>query len=141
MNHLESSFTGKNAFWRYFIMLAAVLAVSNTIGSIPLIISMFQNPAAMGELAANPNDLSQLGLDPINAFVFMLIPFATGLLAFVLLIRPLNLKHFMTVINGTDKFRWNRFIISAGVWIVVSVLYLFINMKLDPGNFSVNNLS
>ncbi|HBE41909.1 MAG TPA: hypothetical protein DDW27_12020 [Bacteroidales bacterium] len=141
MNHLESSFKGKNAFWRYFVMIVAVLAASNTIGSIPLLVSIFQNPSAIGELSANPNDLSPLGLDPVTAFIFMLIPFAVGLGAFVLLIRPLNAKSIMTVINGTGSFRWNRLFISAGVWIVVSIIYLFVNMKLDPGNFSLNNLS
>ena len=132
MNHLESSFTGKNAFWRYFIMIVAVLAVSNTIGSIPLLISLLRNPSAMTEIAGNPGDLSPLGLDPNISFIYMLIPFAVGLAAFVILIGPLNGKAIMTVINGTGKFRWNRFFISSGIWIIISALYLLINIKLDP---------
>ena len=40
MNHLESSFTGKNALWRYMIMFAVVLIASNTIGALPLIIAI-----------------------------------------------------------------------------------------------------
>lgn len=122
-------------------MLVAVLAAANTIGSIPLLVSMLDNPAAIGELSANPNDLSPLGLDPLTSFIFMLIPFVVGLGAFVLLIRPLNGKNIMTVINGRGPFRWNRFFISAGVWLIVSVIYLFVNMKVDPGNFSLNNFS
>jgi len=141
MNHLESSFTGKNAFWRYFIMIIAVLAVSNTIGSIPLLISLLRNPSAMTEISGNPGDLSPLGLDPNISFIYMLIPFAVGLAAFVILIGPLNGKAIMTVINGTGKFRWNRFFISAGIWIIVSAFYLIINIKLDPENFSLNNVS
>ena len=39
MNHLESSFKGKNALWRYVIMFAVVLIASNTIGAIPLIVA------------------------------------------------------------------------------------------------------
>jgi len=141
MNHLESSFKGKNAFWRYFVMIFTVLAVSNTIGSIPLIISMLRNPSAITDLSDNPADLSPLGLDPNISFIYMLIPFAVGLAAFVLLVRPLNGRTIMTVINGTGKFRWNRFFISAGIWIAASALYLFINLKLDPENFSLNNVS
>ncbi len=141
MNHLESSFTGKNAFWRYFIMIVAVFAVSNTIGSIPLLVSMFRNPAAIGEIATNPGDLTPLGLNPITGFVFLLIPFLVALGAFIFLIRPLNQRDTMTVINGTGTFRWDRFFISAGVWLAVSVVYLFVNMKLDPENFTFNNLT
>jgi len=141
MNHLESSFTGKNAFWRYFIMIVAVLAVSNTIGSIPLVIAMLKNPSAISDLSANPSDLSPLGLDPNISFIYMLIPFVIGLAAFVLLVRPLNGRTIMNVINGTGTFRWNRFFISAGVWLIISIIYLFINLKVDPGNFSLNNVS
>lgn len=122
-------------------MIIAVLAVANTIGSIPLFISMLNNPSAIGELSANPNDLSPLGLDSNTALVYMLLPFVAALAAFVLLIKPLNGKSIMTVINGTNKFRWNRFFISAGVWMVISAIYLFVNMKLEPANFSINNTS
>ena len=37
MNHLESTFKGKNSFWRYLIMIASVFIVSNTIGAIPIL--------------------------------------------------------------------------------------------------------
>jgi membrane protease YdiL (CAAX protease family) len=143
MNHLESSFAGKNAFWRYFIMLLVILAATNTIGAIPLFISMAissaSNPQVLSELAARPNDLSPLHLDPNVGLLIMLFPFVIGLLTFVLLVKPLNDRSLAKVINGTDSFRWSRFLISALVWTGVSAVYLFINLKLDPSNFSVNN--
>jgi membrane protease YdiL (CAAX protease family) len=143
MNHLESSFAGKNAFWRYFIMLLVILAATNTIGAIPLFISMAissaSNPQVLSELAARPNDLSPLHLDPNVGLLIMLFPFIIGLLTFVLLVKPLNDRSLAKVINGTDSFRWSRFLISALVWTGVSAVYLFINLKLDPSNFSVNN--
>ncbi len=122
-------------------MIVAVFAVSNTIGSIPLLISMFGNPEVIAEVARNPGDLTPLGLNPITGFVFLLIPFLVALGAFIVLIRPLNQRDTMTVINGTATFRWNRFFISAGVWLLVSVVYLVVSMKLDPDNFTLNNLS
>jgi membrane protease YdiL (CAAX protease family) len=143
MNHLESSFTGKNAFWRYFIMLLVILAATNTIGAIPLFISIAissaSNPQAISELATRPNDLSPLHLDPNVGLLIMLFPFIIGLLTFVLLVKPLNDRSPAKVINGTNSFRWNRFLISALVWTIVSAIYLFINLRLDPSNFSVNN--
>ena len=54
MNHLESTFTGKNSFWRYIVMFAAVLIVSNTIGAVPLLIAMLiksvSNPAVFSQI-------------------------------------------------------------------------------------------
>ncbi len=120
-------------------MLLAILAASNTIGSIPLFIAMGRHPEAAAALAENPNDLSPLGLDQNTALVYMLIPFVAGLAAFVLLVNPLNHRPLKMIVNGTGSFRWNRLLVSALVWTVVSAVYLLINIKFDPSNFSVNN--
>jgi membrane protease YdiL (CAAX protease family) len=145
MNHLESSFTGRNAFWRYLIMIVIVLVASNTIGAIPLYLSIglrsAANPGILESLANNPNDLSPLGLDPNISLLMLIFPFIAGLAAFILFVKPLNEKTLNIIINGTNRFRWNRFFISALVWIVVSSFYLFANLKLDPSNFSINNIS
>jgi membrane protease YdiL (CAAX protease family) len=138
MNHLESSFAGKNSFWRYLIMLLAILAASNTIGSIPLFIGIIKHPEAAIALAENPNDLTPLGFDPITAVLVMLLPFIAGLAAFILLVKPLNYKSLIKVINGTDSFRWNRLFISAAIWTIICAIYLYINIRYDPSNFSLN---
>ncbi|MGB8491636.1 MAG: hypothetical protein WCE64_11325, partial [Bacteroidales bacterium] len=102
MNHLESSFEGRNGLWRYVVMFAAVLIVSNTIGAIPLIIAYAikaaVNPAVINELASNPNNIGVLGLETNLGFFIMLFPFLTGLLAFVILIKPLNHRTFRMII-------------------------------------------
>jgi membrane protease YdiL (CAAX protease family) len=145
MNHLESTFTGKNGFWRYIIMFAVVLIVSNTIGAIPLLLAMLlksgSNPAVFSQLAANPNDFGVLGLNPNVGLLMMLFPFMAGLLAFVLLVKPLNNRTLRVTINGTNKIRWNRFFISAAVWMILSALYFLFYLKLDPSNFHLNNKS
>ena len=124
-------------------MFALVLIVSNTIGAIPLLIAVFKtsgsNPQVYSQLSANPNDLSILGVSPNIGFVMMLFPFMMGLLAFIILLKPLNNRTLKVTINGTGKIRWNRFFISAGVWLFLSALYLFFYLKIDPANFSINN--
>jgi membrane protease YdiL (CAAX protease family) len=143
MNHLESTFTGKNNFWRYFVMFAVVLIVSNTIGALPLLITAvmrsLSNPEVFSQLSANPNDYSILGLDPNVGLTMMLFPFIAGLLAFILLIKPLNKRTFKNVINGTGRFRWNRFFVSALIWMILSAIYLLLYLKIDPANFTLNN--
>jgi membrane protease YdiL (CAAX protease family) len=138
MNHLESSFAGKNSFWRYLIMLLAILAASNTIGSIPLFIGIIKHPEAAIALAQNPNDLTPLGFDHNSALMVMILPFIAGLAAFILLIKPLNCRSLLKVINGTASFRWNRFFISASVWTIICAIYLYINIRHDPSNYSLN---
>jgi uncharacterized protein len=143
MNHLESTFTGKNNFWRYIVMFAVILIVSNTIGAVPLLIATLiksvSNPAVFSQLAANPNDLSVVGLSPNMGFVMMLFPFIAGLTAFILLIKPLNNRTLGMTINGRTNIRWNRFFISGTVWMVLSALYLIFYLNFDPSNFTINN--
>jgi membrane protease YdiL (CAAX protease family) len=145
MNHLESSFSGQNAFWRYFIMVAALFAATNTVGAIPLLIAMGMksaaNPLVISQLAENPNDLSVLGLDPNIYLMTMIFPFLIGLGTFILLIRPLNGRSFFQVVNGGNSFRWNRFLISGLVWTIVSAIYLVVSIKVDDTNFIINNKS
>jgi uncharacterized protein len=143
MNHLESTFTGKNGFWRYLLMFMAVLIAANTIGAIPLLLSLLvrsgADPSVFSKYAANPNDFSIIGLSPNAGFLMMLFPFIAGLIVFSLLVKPLNHRTLKTTINGSKKIRWNRFFISAAVWITLSALYLFFYLKLDPLNFTHNN--
>jgi len=126
-------------------MILAIFAATNTIGAIPLMISMglkaASDPDIIGNLAANPTDLSLLGLDPNIYLLEMIFPFIIGLIAFIVLINPLNGKTLKQVINGTGALRWKRLFISAAVWIIFSAIYLFISMKLDPSNYSLNNAS
>jgi len=126
-------------------MLAVLLTATNTIGGIPLLIAMgvkaADNPDIIVQLAENPNNLTVLGLDS-NLYLFtMLFPFFIGLITFILLIKPLNHRNFTCTINGTNGFRWNRFLISALVWLIISAIYLYVYIKLEPLNFKVNNRS
>jgi membrane protease YdiL (CAAX protease family) len=143
MNHLEAAFTGKNSVWRYVVMLAAMLLISNTIGSLPLIIAWVKaaaaNPAVTGQLAANPSDFSVLGLNPYLELFTLLFPFVAALAAFVLLVKPLHQRTFKAVVNGNGKIRWSHFIISFFVWTVISAIYLFVYLKIEPSNFVLNN--
>jgi len=145
MNHLESTFTGKNHIWRYTVMIFAVLLASNTIGAVPLLLAValksVSNPGVLADLAANPNDYSVIGLDPNAGLVMMLFPFIAGLAAYIFLVKPLHSRSFISTITGSGKIRWNRFFISALVWIILSAIYLIVYLKVDPSNFTINNKS
>ena len=143
MNHLESSFAGKNSFWRYIVMIAAVFLASNTIGALPLLggllLKSIGDPGLFSALASNPGDYSAMGF-PSNIFlIIMLFPFIVGLAAFWLLMKPLHSRTFSSVINGTGKVRWSRLFIAFAVWTILSALYLIAYLRLDPENFSINN--
>jgi membrane protease YdiL (CAAX protease family) len=146
MKHLESAFKGKNSFWRYLVMFGVVLLAINTIGSIPLFIAyvakVSTNPEIISEIGANPsNIISFLGYDLNIGLFIMLFPYMIGLITFFLLVKPINNRTFKQTINGTSSIRWNRFFVSAFIWILISAAYLFIYKGIDPLNFTLNNTS
>jgi hypothetical protein len=145
MNHLESTFAGKNNFWRYLVVFPAVFIVSNTIGALPLLVGLLfkslSNHEIFSLLAANPNDYSVMDFTSNTLLVLMLFPFIAGLAAFILLVKPLHSRTIRAVINGTSRIRWNRFFISLLIWLGLSALYFLFYLKVDPQNFSFNNKS
>jgi uncharacterized protein len=145
MNHLESTFAGKNNFWRYLVMFAAVFIVSNSIGALPLLLGLLfkslSDPAIFSVVAANPNDYSVMDFSSNTLLILMLFPFIVGLAAFILLVKPLHSRTIRIVINGTLKIRWERFFISFAIWTALSALYFLFYLRIDPQNFSINNKS
>lgn len=125
--------------------MVAVFALTNTIGALPLLISIGINaagdPAILEKLAENPNDLSVVGINPILYLVEMIFPFIIGLIAFALILYPLNQKKLKHVIVGTGSFRWKRLAVSASIWTLFSAIYLFASLRLDPSNYSLLNTS
>ncbi|HLN20683.1 MAG TPA: CPBP family intramembrane glutamic endopeptidase [Bacteroidales bacterium] len=145
MNHLELAFTGKNAFWRYFILIVAAFAGANTIGSIPLLIpsikTILQNPGVAEKLAEDPMNISLLISDPLYGLFSMLFPFLIGLVTFAILFKPINERSFISSITGSPSIRWSHFLTGFCVWAVLSSLYLLVYYKIEPSNFIVNNTS
>jgi hypothetical protein len=143
MKHLESAFFGKNSLWRYLLMVVVLIVVSNTIGALPLLIVYFKailnDPAIAEQIAENPSDVSVLNMDPYTGLAVMLIPFVAALAAFVLLMKPLHGRKAITVMNGGSRTRWSHYFISFLVWTVISALYLFVYLKVEPSNFTINN--
>ena len=126
-------------------MLGAVFIAANTIGGIPLLIGYALklpiDPAVASKLAANPTDLSVIGIDPVVTLFMMLFPFLVGLITFALLIRPLHGRSFYQTFNGTSSIRWRRVFVSAIIWIFLSALYFLVYKWLEPSNFKLNNTS
>ena len=126
-------------------MIVVVILAANTIGAIPLLVALakttLQNPEAAASFAKNPGDFSILGVDSNLGLVMMLLPFIASLFAFILLVKPIHGKPFTIIVNGTGKIRWRRFFTGAVVWLILSGLYLFIFLRIDPTNFTLHNTS
>ena len=141
----ESALSGKNQWWRYLVMFLVAFLASNLIGSIPLIIAIVvstaKDPSIMDNPPENLMDFSVYGIDSNLGLIYIVIPFIVGLVAFALLMKPLNDRPFRSVINGGSKIRWGRILFSFSLWASLFAIYLIVSLKLDPENFTLNNQS
>jgi CAAX protease family protein len=68
-------------------------------------------------------------------------PFILAFFTLALLVKPLNDRPLLTVVNGGRSVRWGRILFSALVWIALSAVWLWYSIRSDPGNFNLNNTS
>lgn len=140
---LTVPFSGKNAFWRYFVGVIVPFLAANFIGALPLVAVIIVNSldgTPVPQKGGMP-DFEAMGIDLNVGFLLNVLPFLVGLLAIILIIKPLHNRKFGTVINGGRNIRWGRMIFAALVWAAISALYMIYALKSDPGNFRLNNTS
>lgn len=126
-------------------MFVVVFAVTNTIGALPLIsviiVQGIKNPEILDTSTENLMNLSAYGIDSNVGLLLMIFPFIIGILALYLLFKPLHGRRFISLFSGAGRIRWNRFIISALVWLILMGIYLYFSIVNNPDNFTLNNVS
>ncbi len=139
---MAAPFSGRNAFWRYFIGVITPFLASNIIGALPLVALMMTRTVGgvMPQKGGMP-DFEAMGVNLNLGFTLTVFPFILAFIAILFLVKPLHERSFSTVINGGRKTRWGRIFFSAFVWIAISAAWLVYSLKTDPGNFRLNNTS
>jgi membrane protease YdiL (CAAX protease family) len=138
MKHLERALDGQNQGWKYLLVFFISLIIGQFIGSIPLVIVIAINANKNGGMPVKPEniaDFSAYGIDPNFGLVLMVIPFLVSLIIAILLIKAFHKRDYMAVINGGSPFRFNRFFVAFVLWAIISVVFLFADIALNPDNF------
>ncbi|MDX2415356.1 MAG: CPBP family intramembrane metalloprotease [Bacteroidales bacterium] len=139
----ESALEGKNQWWRYLVVVLVAFGAAMTIGNIPLLIAVViagvKNPDAVQAIGDNPTDLSSFGLGNNLTLILIVVAFLIGLIAFALMVKPMNGRPLKSFVNGRKKVRWNRILISFLVWSLLFAIYLIVIVKIDPENYLINN--
>ena len=139
MKHLERALDGQNEFWKYLVNFIASLVGGSMVGSIPLavliMIKTIENKGAVTANPANAMDFSAYGISTNLGLVLMMLPFITGLITAILLLRPLHKRSFAEVVNGTKTIRWNRAFTGFAIWFVIMAIYFIVDYTVDPSNY------
>jgi len=139
MSFVSNAFKGKNSFVRYFSGFLIIIAASQLVGAIPLMIVIIVRTLDGGQLDPdNISDLSGLGLSQNLSLVLMLIPFIIGLIAIWLVVKYIHGRTLKQTVTGRVVFSWRRFFQAAGFWLLLMVLAQFVQYLISPESFVFN---
>jgi len=132
------AFKGKNQWWRYLIMIIAIF-LATQLGSFPL--AMVASIKAITDgIEINTStitDFKLLGIDPNVGLMLLALTFVTGMIAYILLFKPLHYRKVLDSITGRNTFDWKRFFFAAFIWGSFMIISFLIAYFKDPDNFVV----
>jgi membrane protease YdiL (CAAX protease family) len=118
--------TGKNAFWRYFLTVVAIVVAVLIIGLIAGIIYLLIN-----------GNINVEQMSPIASLLVNMSIFPAALFVLFLGVRFLHQRRFKTLITPQPKIAWRRMLLSGGLWFLISAISDVITaLWITPGNYS-----
>lgn len=74
-----------------------------------------------------------------NTFLFlMLLTFAIGLGALFLFVKFVHKQSLTSLTTARKKIDWSRILFAFGLWAIISVLFIFLDMYLAPEDYEYN---
>jgi len=131
--YLLNGFLGKNGFWRYLLMIIAVIAATQLAG-IPYGIVAGAKALANGvEMTTeNLSNFQLLGIDPNLGLFLMLLSFVAGFFAIFFLVKPMHERSIKTTLTARERFDWSRFFFAVLIWGGIMILSFIVSYILEP---------
>ncbi|WP_411766883.1 lysostaphin resistance A-like protein [Winogradskyella sp. A3E31] len=139
MNYIQQAYKGHTEFWRYLIG-ALISFVGIIIFSVPhgvaVAFKRFNNELDLNRLS-DTNYLLSLFEPNIN-LVYLLLPFAGGLLFLLLAVKFLHKQSFTSLTTAREKIDWKRFWSMFFVWGILSSSLVLIDYFANPESYVLN---
>lgn len=131
-------FKGKNKWYLYLVMILLVF-VATQLGNIPFSIVAAAKALSNGlELStSNLTNFSLLGINSNLGLFLMTLGFSIGLIAFILLIKPLHQRTFRDTLTGRNKFDFQRFFFGAAVWGGLMIVSFIVSYTINPSDYTL----
>jgi membrane protease YdiL (CAAX protease family) len=136
--YIEQGYKGLNEGWRYVLGIIAVFFVWQILGGVPLVVALILKSDSLavlgsGDLGVMSNMLGS------NTFLFlMLLTFAIGLGALFLFVKFVHKQSLTSLTTARKKVDWSRILFAFGLWAIISVLFIFLDMYLAPEDYEYN---
>ncbi|MCB0462880.1 MAG: CPBP family intramembrane glutamic endopeptidase [Flavobacteriaceae bacterium] len=137
--YIASAYNVLHDYWRYLIGVGVAIA-GIFVFSIPHLIAVFMKTfdgsADMSKLD-DTNYLMTL-FEPNLNLVFILLPFAGGLLFLLLIAKVLHKQSFKQLTTSRDKIDWSRFWFALVFWGIISSSLIAVDYFSNPEHYQNN---
>lgn len=134
---LENGFLPQNKFWKY-IVGAVIFIVASTIGQIPFAIAVAAEAMTSGKSYPTTNEAVMKFLPPNMTLFLLLLSFAFGFAAIILVIKYFHKQTLLSVTTSRPKVDWGRIFFAFSIWSVFTVGSTIVMYYSTPENFVWN---
>ncbi|HLT50771.1 MAG TPA: CPBP family intramembrane glutamic endopeptidase [Arenibacter sp.] len=136
--YIEQGYKGNYESWRYIVGVLIIFIGWQIIGALPLMAILIMKSLGGGETV--PMDVAGMSkLLGSNLFLFlMLFSFAFGLLATFITTRYLHKQTLVSLTTSRGKIDWKRIFFAFGLWAVVTVVIMGIDLYMSPEDYEFN---
>jgi len=125
--YLQAAQQGRNEFWRYGVVILAVIVVTFVV-QIAATIPFF--------LIEGTTDIFQFS--PLSLLILTMIPFPFAGLTVLAGVAFFHQRPLKTLFRPVGSFQWRRMFLSGLVWFGISALADLVLAQLQPGNYVWN---
>ena len=137
--YIARAFNGLHEFWRYII--GVIIAIIGVIAfSMPHLIAIIIETAKGNIDMSKMEDTSYImgQFEPNINLVFILLPFAGGLLALLLAVKYLHKQSIIDLTTSRKKIDWKRVWFIFFLWGIVSSSLVLVDYFMSPEEYQWN---
>ncbi len=138
--YIAQAFKGLHDWWRYILGIVISL-VGLVLFSVPHALGVFLKSMEGGSLDQSKMDDTAylMGLfDPNLNLIFILLPFAGGLLFLLLAVKGLHKQTFTSLTTARPKIDWKRFWVIFFGWGILSSGLVLVDYMMSPEDYVFN---
>lgn len=135
--YIEQGFKGLHEGWRYLVGFLLVLIGWQFVGAIPLLGFLVAKSIKTGGMPSDIGGMSELLGS--NLFLFlMLLTFVVALFVLYLIVKLLHKQSWNSLTTSRKKTDWKRIFFAFGLWSVVSIIFIGIDIAFSPDDYELN---
>lgn len=136
--YISQAYKAFHEWWRYLIGLVIVV-IAVIIGQLPFTAAVFYQAYKEGDPIFSLDQEKMMTLLEPNLNLFlMLLSFAVGLLALLLVVKYLHNQSITQLTTSRERIDWKRFWFMFILWGVLSSSFVVMDYLLNPENYVVN---